>query len=66
MRGAADNAVLRHAAGDMLASCGGDRTVRIWSCHGEVDGWCCDALLEEVRQFAFPAFVTGREPREVS
>ncbi len=31
----------------MLASCGGDRTVRIWSFHADAQEWRCDSLLEE-------------------
>lgn len=31
----------------MLASCSGDRTVRIWSFHADAGEWQCDSLLEE-------------------
>ena len=34
-------------AGDSIASCSGDKTVRIWSRHGASDTWICAAILEE-------------------
>ena len=33
------------AVGNMLASCSGDKTVRIWTMQSDV--WVCSAILEE-------------------
>lgn len=33
--------------GDSIASCSGDKTVRIWQRHGTTDTWICAAILEE-------------------
>ncbi len=34
-------------SGDSIASCSGDKTVRIWQRHGTTDTWICAAILEE-------------------
>jgi len=36
-----------HLAGTMLASCSGDKTVRIWTQQAIPPGWVCSAVLEE-------------------
>ena len=33
--------------GDSIASCSGDKTVRVWQRHGTTDTWVCAAILEE-------------------
>lgn len=33
--------------GNSIASCSGDKTVRIWQQHGSSDTWVCAAILEE-------------------
>lgn len=46
-----DNTAIQQArtpsAGDSIASCSGDKTVRIWRQHGSTDTWICAAILEE-------------------
>ena len=34
-------------AGDSIASCSGDKTVRVWRRHGACESWICAAILEE-------------------
>lgn len=34
-------------SGDSIASCSGDKTVRVWRRHGASDTWICAAILEE-------------------
>ena len=36
-----------YCVGDSIASCSGDKTVRIWRRQGETDTWVCAAILEE-------------------
>ena len=35
------------STGNSIASCSGDKTVRIWQQHGSTDTWVCAAILEE-------------------
>ena len=35
------------STGNSIASCSGDKTVRIWQQHGSSDTWVCAAILEE-------------------
>ena len=35
------------AVGNMLASCSGDKTVRIWTKQPNADAWVCSAILED-------------------
>ena len=34
-------------AGNSIASCSGDKTVRVWQKQGQSDTWICSAILEE-------------------
>ena len=38
---------MHHGTGTMLASCSGDKTVRIWTENSRSNAWECSAILEE-------------------